>query len=141
LGSLDVKALVCVEPRSKTTSTPLSARFTVAIARPKPDEPRGTLKGVPIKVRIGNSNALRDVRLLSICTFAEIMSRENLRADISQIEIPQSSSLLPYRLPPGPCGFGCGNGSASAGVAAMTAMARIAAIIFWLPIALAQPSC
>src|SRR5262249_4221958 len=43
------------------------------------DEPRGTLKGVPIKVRIGNSNALRDVRLLSICTFAEIMSRENLR--------------------------------------------------------------
>jgi hypothetical protein len=102
------------------------------------DEPRGTLKGVPIKVRIGNSNALRDVRLLSICTFAEIMSRENLRADISQIEIPQSSSLLPYRLPPGPCGFGCGNGSASAGVAAMTAMARIAAIIFWLPIAIAS---
>src|ERR1700746_998786 len=43
------------------------------------DEPRGTLKGVPIKVRIENSNALRDVRLLSICTFAEIMSRENLQ--------------------------------------------------------------
>src|SRR5262249_38111646 len=43
------------------------------------DEPRGTLKGVPIKVRIGNTNALRDVRLLSISTFAEIMSRENLR--------------------------------------------------------------
>src|SRR5262249_23069022 len=43
------------------------------------DEPRGTLKGVPIKVRIGNTNALRGVRLLSICTFAEIMSRENLR--------------------------------------------------------------
>jgi hypothetical protein len=52
--------------------------------------------------------------------------------------LDRAARLLPYRLPPGPCGFGCGNGSASAGVAAMTAMARIAAIIFWLPIAIAS---
>src|SRR5262249_58362339 len=59
--------------------TMVSSHAQGPFARPKPDEPRGTLKGVPIKVRIGNSDALRDVRLLSICTFAEIMSRENLR--------------------------------------------------------------
>src|SRR5262244_4585803 len=59
--------------------TMVSSHAQGPFARPKPDEPRGTLKGVPIKVRIGYSNALRDVRLLSICTFAEIMSRENLQ--------------------------------------------------------------
>jgi hypothetical protein len=41
--------------------------------------------------------------------------------------------------PPGPGGFGTGKGSASDGVAAMTAMARMAAIIF-CSIALAQPA-